>query len=81
MNDEETLLNHAAGVNANYRGVSGEEGRELETGFLYGTAELVLVIVGLKENESYSDRREQIAREIDRRALKDGAPYRLTNDN
>ncbi len=74
------LILLAAGLNTSYRGVEEDE-RDLEIGFLYGTAEMVLGLVGLPPHESYSDRREEIARFIDIAAVKDGAPYRLTKDN
>jgi hypothetical protein len=54
-----------------------EDERDLEVGFLYGTAELVLGLNGILFEESYSDRRELIAKAIDKRAVELGAPYRL----
>ena len=72
----ELLLGAAARINADYRGNIDE--RELELGFLYGTAELVLVTIGLLPEDSYSERREAIAKAIDDLAVtKKGAPYAL----
>lgn len=73
------LIDAAAIVNAGYRDdKSTPEERSLEIGFLYGTAELVLAVNGLLPTDSYSDRREVVARAIDRRAVENyGAPYAL----
>lgn len=70
------LIEAAVGVNANYRVDSNN--RDLEVGFLYGTAELITVLV-LGPNQSYSDVREEIAREIDRKAAKDSYPLLPAN--
>lgn len=59
------LIDEAVGVNENYR--TSEEDRNLELGFLYGTAELIVALT-ISENESYNDIREEIAQQIDQRA-------------
>lgn len=65
--DREKLIDAAVGVNENYRVAQDEH--DLELGFLYGTAEMVVALT-LREGESYHDVREQIARQIDERAAK-----------
>jgi hypothetical protein len=66
MNRDE-LIDVAVGVNENYR--IDDRDRDLEVGFLYGTAELITALT-LGEDESYSEVRESIAQQIDQRAAK-----------
>lgn len=82
--DRAELINTAAGANENYR---IGDGRELELGFLYGTAELITTLT-LGPDESYSDAREAIARQIDLEAATgtypllsiNGGPGRVKRD-
>lgn len=67
------LIEAAIGVNEGYRGVSGDDDRDLEVGFLYGTAELILVLTFV-DGESYHDSREAIAAKIDKGAKKNSYP-------
>lgn len=73
------LIDAAAIVNAGYRvDCETPAERSLEVGFLYGTAELVLTLNGMLPSDSYSERREAIAKAIDRRAVEQhGAEYPL----
>lgn len=66
--DRNKLLEAAIGVNSGYR--VNELDSDLETGFLYGTAEMIVALT-LKDNESYGDLREELARQIDKEAGKD----------
>lgn len=62
------LIQTAADLNANYR--CDKDDRDLELGFLFGTAEMVaalLIAEGLS-HESFSDLRHAIAKEIDKLA-------------
>lgn len=67
MSNREALSDAAAGVNEGYRINQAEA--DLELGFLMGTAELITALT-LQENESYSEVREAIATEIDKRAAR-----------
>lgn len=71
--------NMAAGLLSSYIGAGDTNtDRDLEVGFLYGMAELTLALTGIGADESYSDRREQIARDIDDLAFGTyAAPYRV----
>jgi hypothetical protein len=69
------LIETAIGVNENYR--VNKFDKELETGFLYGTAELIVALT-IQKNESYSELRGQIARQIDAKAAKNS--YRVLNE-
>lgn len=71
MIDRAKLIDVAIGLNENYRVGKGEV--PLEIGFLYGTVEFITALT-LKPNESYSDVREEIAQEIDRKAAEKTYP-------
>jgi hypothetical protein len=63
--DRAKLLDTAVYANESYR--VDEDDRDLEIGFLYGTAEMIVALT-IMDGESYSDLREELAREIDKRA-------------
>jgi hypothetical protein len=65
------LLDAAVGVNANYR--NDDTDHDLELGFLYGTAEMIVALT-LKDDESYHDLREELARAIDALAAEQSYP-------
>lgn len=73
MEQRESLVQTAIVVNESYR-TGDEEDRDLEIGFLYGTAEMI-VSATLQDHESYNDLREELARRIDAGAAK--AAYAL----
>jgi hypothetical protein len=64
----DTLIDAAIGANENYRD-SAQDDRDLELGFLYGTAEMVVMLT-ITDGESYHDLRESIAKQIDEAASK-----------
>jgi hypothetical protein len=65
------LIEAAVGVNENYR--TDDTDRDTEVGFLYGTAEMIVALT-LKDEESYGDLREELARAIDKLAAEQSYP-------
>jgi hypothetical protein len=65
--DREDLIQTAIGVNENYRCV--DDCQDLEIGFLYGTAEMIVALT-LEKHESYGELRKEIALRIDHEAAK-----------
>lgn len=67
----EEMIEAAIGLNESYR--IGEDVETLEVGFLYGTAELITTLT-LGEDESFSDVRKEIAKQIDKGAAESTYP-------
>lgn len=67
----EYLIDAAVGVNENYR--VDDRDRDLEVGFLYGTAEMIVALT-LEDGESYHDVREEVAQQIDAKAAQTTYP-------
>lgn len=72
----EALIDTAVGLNENYR--TDETDHDLELGFLYGTAEMVVAST-LKPDESYHDLREAVAAQIDKAAAEKTYPIMKVN--
>lgn len=75
--DRAELIEIAIGINENYRTEDSPIMKDLEIGFLYGCAEMILTLT-LREGESYSEMREVIANEIDHRV--GNSTYRVLKD-
>ena len=72
------LLTNAVDLNENYRNDDSSASHDLEVGFLYGTAEMIVALT-LKNEESYHDLREELARAIDSMAAERSYPVLNVN--
>ena len=78
MADIKDVIQGAITANAGYRGhAENREEERLEVGFLYGSAETILMTFGIDPEESYSEMREALALRIDMAAAEEGQSYVL----